>query len=194
VTLPKQPNGQIRASATGNPTGAALENETTLLCTDLEGRAWARLHDGTAPVGPLNGLDVEVVASIDLPVHLQSGVGTTSGSPIFVSVVDDLDDPIPIDPGGLLRTAVSYVGATRLVHLSVTNTVATSYYVQIFDRATALAGGETPNIVGILPASGSYSYTVPRPMSSGIVWAISSTPATYTAIGSDIAWTNVVRR
>lgn len=69
-------------------------------------------------------------------------------------------------------------------------------YLQIFDRATALAGGEAPTLPPIqIIAGGTANYDFyqgGRPMNTGVVVALSSTAATYTAYAN--GWFDVGTR
>lgn len=170
-TTPKQPSilDTCRAFADGNLDAPLAQNyqQQTLLVDDA-GRMWSRLHSGTNPISPTN--------------------------PLPVDIIGDISNPVWVDPEALKETAVAVAVPTKLLGLFVTNTVATPYFVHIFDSITPLVGAEVPDVIGHLPASGSYSLAFPRVMAVGITWGISTTPATYTAVGSDDFWTNVVHQ
>ena len=157
------------AANSGALTPTANDGEQIYPIGDNKGRRWVRLHDGTAPV--------------------------TAANPLPVDVVGDLDNLTWVDPASLLVSAVSVAAPSKLVSLLATNTVATNYYLHIFDAAVLPTTLVTvPNVIGLLPALGMFSYSIPRVMANGITWALSSTPAVYTAVGSADAWVNVAHQ
>lgn len=89
---------------------------------------------------------------------------------------------------GTVASAIAKATPGVLVAVRATNTNAALRYLQVFDRTTALSGGETPIISVPLPATsgdvmldqsffGDYGLVFP----AGIVWGVSTARATYTA-------------
>lgn len=93
---------------------------------------------------------------------------------------------------GTATTNVSKSSQATLVSIGATNINIATRYLQLFNRSTALAGGEAPLLSFPIP-SGTAAIPGNRSVdqnelsenglyfSEGLVWAISTTGATYTA-------------
>jgi hypothetical protein len=99
-------------------------------------------------------------------------------------------------PGAIYRTAslatgettaVAKTSAGNLYSVFVVNQNAAIRWLQFFDAAAAPTGGAVPLFSYPIPASGSLllgnTYYGPKglPFVNGLVFAVSTTPATYTA-------------
>src|SRR4051794_11815896 len=89
---------------------------------------------------------------------------------------------------GTVVTAVASAQAASIFSAYATNANAAVRYFQIFNRATALSGGEAPlmsylisagtaNVPGVLNLTSAY-FAPSAYLCSGLVWAISTTNAT----------------
>jgi hypothetical protein len=90
---------------------------------------------------------------------------------------------------GAAVTAIARATPGRVFSCLPVSANAALRYFQLFDRTTALAGGEVPTILIPVPngyigplAFGPELFTVDgTPFFNGIVWGFSTTAATYTA-------------
>ena len=92
---------------------------------------------------------------------------------------------------------VPFRGQLQSVRWIYTGTVATKFYIQLFDSTTVPADTTVPSIVfaglgsttadqsGLLDLSGPGIFF---PASTGLSWALSSTLATKTQVASDFVW------
>lgn len=123
-----------------------------------------------------------------------------------MALVDDSDahagvgtNPLRAEPsrptsryvsGALEDTSVVKASAGVLKEITVVlDAAASARFLHIFNQAGALGGGETPVMRLLVPAGGMSSYTPPGGlvMSTGLVVGVSSTLATYTASGDNLA-------
>jgi len=82
-------------------------------------------------------------------------------------------------------TRIAYAGTAYLGDAIFANGSGADVYLLVFDRATALAGGEVPLGGQIVPNGTTAGLSFNRlPMNTGIVVAASSTLLTYTAVGA----------
>ena len=75
-----------------------------------------------------------------------------------------------------------------LVSVLATNTGAADAWLQIHDKATAAANADVPVLPIFIAAGGTVALDTPVKCLVGIQVALSSTPGSYTALGSDVAW------
>lgn len=80
-------------------------------------------------------------------------------------------------------TGVVHPVCNRLHNVKCTNLGAAAAFLQVFNRATVLAGGEVPFFVCPVPAGGLASLDNFY-LDTGCVCALSSTAATYTPYGN----------
>lgn len=90
---------------------------------------------------------------------------------------------------GALATGIIKASGGTLFSFFARNKNAAVRYVQFFDRATALAGGETPKCQWDIPAGGGAEIVIGTDFftndgigfNTGLVWGISTTDGTFTA-------------
>lgn len=111
--------------------------------------------------------------------------------------------PLRSNSFGTALSAVASTQPSAVVAAYASNANAAVRYFQLFNRATALAGGETPlasfpipagttNTPGVLLLNSAF-FAPSSYQSTGTVWAISTTNATYTSTATAADHNVVVR-
>jgi hypothetical protein len=88
--------------------------------------------------------------------------------------------------GGLVKSAPG-----KILQAWGFNDGGSTVYVQFFDKASALNPGDVPLEILRVPAGSSFSLSPDAgiPFGTGLRWATSSTPGTYTATGGTVTIT-----
>lgn len=98
------------------------------------------------------------------------------------------------DSAALESSRILLASAGRLLIVYGFNDSAADLYLQTFDQAGALAGGEVPVGCNLPVPAGEFFSLVPGPygreFANGIVVGLSTTLATYTAPGAAAGWFN----
>jgi hypothetical protein len=87
---------------------------------------------------------------------------------------------MPASSNGLAASVVIKASAGTFRHIEVLNTSASTLYLQVFNATGLPANGAVPVHVQAVPAGGNGSIDGDENFSTGIVAALSTTPATLT--------------
>jgi hypothetical protein len=85
-----------------------------------------------------------------------------------------------ISPAVQANTGLLRAGRTRLLNVKCTNNGAAAAFLQVHNKASALAGGETP-LFFVTIGAGGFASLEKFFLSLGCICALSSTGPTYTA-------------